>query len=31
VLLGLAYELEQAQPWAERWAPYSFVRVASAA
>lgn len=30
VLLGLAYELEQARPWAERWAPYSFVRVAAA-
>jgi amidase len=28
LLLGLAYELEQAQPWAERWAPYSFVRIA---
>jgi amidase len=30
VLLGLAYELEQARPWGERWAPYSFVRVADA-
>jgi len=29
VLLGLAYELEQARPWVERWAPYSFVRVAN--
>jgi amidase len=30
VLLALAYELEQARPWAERWAPHSFVRVAAA-
>jgi amidase len=30
VLLGLAYELEAARPWAERWAPYSFVRMATA-
>lgn len=30
VLLGLAYELEQARPWSARWAPHSFVRVADA-
>jgi amidase len=30
VLLELAYELEAARPWAERWAPLSFVRVAGA-
>lgn len=30
VLLGLAYELERARPWAERWAPHSFVRVTAA-
>jgi len=29
-LLELAYELEAARPWASRWAPYSFVRVAGA-
>jgi amidase len=29
VLLGLAYELEQARPWGERWAPYSFPRLAA--
>lgn len=28
LLFGLAYELEAARPWAERWAPHSFVRVA---
>ncbi|HKO50534.1 MAG TPA: amidase family protein [Polyangiaceae bacterium] len=26
-LLRLAYELEAAQPWHERWAPYSFPRI----
>jgi len=26
-LLPLAYELEAAQPWRERWAPYSFPRL----
>lgn len=30
VLLELAYELEAARPWASRWAPLSFVRVAGA-
>lgn len=30
VLLALAYELERARPWAARWAPHSFVRVAAA-
>jgi len=29
-LMALAYELEAARPWAERWAPYSFVRLAGA-
>jgi amidase len=23
-LLGLAYELEMARPWRDRWAPYSY-------
>jgi amidase len=27
LLLGLAYELEAALPWGERWAPHSFVRL----
>ena len=26
----LALELEAARPWAERWAPHSFVRLAGA-
>jgi amidase len=29
-LLALAYELEAARPWAQRWAPHSFVCVAGA-
>jgi amidase len=29
VLFGLAYELESARPWADRWAPHSFVRLAA--
>lgn len=29
VLLGLAYQLEQARPWRERWAPYSFPELAA--
>jgi amidase len=29
-LMGLADQLEAARPWAERWAPHSFVRVAGA-
>jgi amidase len=29
-LMALAYELEAARPWADRWAPHSFVRVAGA-
>ena len=24
LLLGLAYQLERARPWQNRWAPYSF-------
>jgi amidase len=30
VLIALAYELEAAQPWSQRWAPYSFPRLALA-
>jgi amidase len=30
VLFGLAYELERARPWADRWAPSSFVAIARA-
>jgi amidase len=30
VLFGLAYELEAARPWADRWAPYSFPSLAGA-
>ncbi len=29
VLLGLAYELEQARPWHDHWPPYSVVRAQS--
>ena len=29
-LLELAYELEEAQPWADKWPPYSAVTLGSA-
>lgn len=30
LLLGLAYQLERARPWKDRWPPYSIVALASA-
>ncbi|MFP2957794.1 hypothetical protein ACLEPN_08175 [Myxococcus sp. 1LA] len=27
LLLGLAYQLEAARPWHNRWAPYSYPRL----